>query len=155
LKLPRLREVRERRGWNQSVLAEKADVSRNSISNYETGQREAYPLTARKLADALGVSLAELQEEPINRHARYLKQEAEHAAHLLEVVSSTKDALEHDRVDYATRFLEILDEGLRNLSESLDEAHRIEAGKEKMTAAEKTTDDSLSELLREWESEKA
>jgi transcriptional regulator with XRE-family HTH domain len=151
--LPRLREVRVRRGWNQSVLAEKADVSRDSISNYETGQREAYPLTARKLADALGVSLAELQEEPVNWLARYLEQEAEHAAHLVEVVSLTKDALDYDRVDYATRFLEILDEGLRNLSESLDEAHRIEAGKE-TTAAEKTIDDRLSALLREWEAAK-
>jgi len=136
------------------VLAEKADVSRDSISNYETGQREAYPLTARKLADALGVSLAELQEEPINWLARHLEQEAEHASHLVEVVSLTKDALDYDRVDYATRFLEILHEGLRNLSESLHEAHRIEAGKEKTTAAEKTIDYRLSALLREWEAAK-
>ncbi len=47
------------------MLAEKADVSRDSISNYETGQREAYPATARKLADALGASVAELEEKPI------------------------------------------------------------------------------------------
>ncbi len=47
------------------MLAEKADVSRDSISNYETGQRDAYPATARKLADALGVSVAELEEKPI------------------------------------------------------------------------------------------
>jgi transcriptional regulator with XRE-family HTH domain len=65
LKLPRLRKVREQRGWSQGVLAEKADVSRDSISNYETGQRDAYPATARKLADALGVSVAELEEKPI------------------------------------------------------------------------------------------
>ena len=65
MKLPRLRKVREQRGWSQGVLAEKADVSRDSISNYETGQRDAYPATARKLADALGVSVAELEEKPI------------------------------------------------------------------------------------------
>lgn len=47
------------------MLAEKADVSRDSISNYETGQRDAYPATARKLADALGASVAELEEKPI------------------------------------------------------------------------------------------
>jgi transcriptional regulator with XRE-family HTH domain len=63
LKLPRLREVRQLRGWSQGVLAEKADVSRDSISNYETGHREAYPATARKLADALGVAIADLIEE--------------------------------------------------------------------------------------------
>ncbi len=65
VKLPRLRKVREQRGWSQGVLAEKADVSRDSISNYETGQRDAYPATARKLADALGVSVAGLEEQPI------------------------------------------------------------------------------------------
>jgi transcriptional regulator with XRE-family HTH domain len=60
--LPRLREVRELRGWSQGVLAEKADVSRDSISNYETGHREAYPATARKLADALDVEIGDLRE---------------------------------------------------------------------------------------------
>jgi putative transcriptional regulator len=59
LKLPKLREIRELRGWSQGVLAEKAGVSRDSISNYETGHREAYPSTAKKLADALGVSIAD------------------------------------------------------------------------------------------------
>lgn len=63
LKLPRLREVRELRGWSQGVLAEKASVSRDSISNYETGHREAYPATARKLADALEVTIADLMED--------------------------------------------------------------------------------------------
>jgi transcriptional regulator with XRE-family HTH domain len=63
LKLPRLRKVRELRGWSQGVLAEKADVSRDSISNYETGHREAYPSTAKKLADALSVTIADLMED--------------------------------------------------------------------------------------------
>jgi transcriptional regulator with XRE-family HTH domain len=63
LKLPKLREMRELRGWSQSVLAEKADVSRDSISNYETGHRAAYPSTAKKLADALGVTIADFLED--------------------------------------------------------------------------------------------
>jgi transcriptional regulator with XRE-family HTH domain len=63
--LPRLREARELRGWSQGVLAEKAGVSRDSISNYETGHREAYPATARKLADALDVDIADLIEEVV------------------------------------------------------------------------------------------
>jgi transcriptional regulator with XRE-family HTH domain len=63
VKLPKLREIRELRGWSQSVLAEKADVSRDSISNYETGHREAYPSTAKKLADALGVTIADFMED--------------------------------------------------------------------------------------------
>jgi putative transcriptional regulator len=62
LKLPRLKEVRELHGWSQTKLAEESGVSRDSISNYETGQREAYPATAKKLADALDVEIADLIE---------------------------------------------------------------------------------------------
>jgi transcriptional regulator with XRE-family HTH domain len=65
LRLPRLKEVRELHGWSQKKLAEESGVSRDSISNYETSQREAWPATARKLADALGVEIADLRE-----HAR-------------------------------------------------------------------------------------
>jgi transcriptional regulator with XRE-family HTH domain len=62
LKLPRLKEVRELHGWSQARLAEESAVSRDSISNYETGQREAWPATAKKLADALDVEIADLIE---------------------------------------------------------------------------------------------
>ena len=62
MKLPRLKEVRELHGWSQAKLAEESDVSRDSISNYETGQREAWPATAKKLADALHVEIAGLRE---------------------------------------------------------------------------------------------
>jgi putative transcriptional regulator len=62
LKLPRLKEVREGRGWSQKKLAEESGVSRDSISNYETGHREAWPATAKKLADALDVEIADLRE---------------------------------------------------------------------------------------------
>jgi transcriptional regulator with XRE-family HTH domain len=64
LKLPRLKEVRELHGWSQKKLAEESGVSRDSISNYETGQREAWPATSRRLADALGVEIADLLQEP-------------------------------------------------------------------------------------------
>ena len=60
MKLPRLKEVRELHGWSQARLAEESGVSRDSISNYETGQREAWPATAKKLADALGVEIGDL-----------------------------------------------------------------------------------------------
>ena len=60
MKLTRLRDVRELHGWSQSKLAEESGVSRDGISNYETGHREAWPSTARKLADALGVEIADL-----------------------------------------------------------------------------------------------
>jgi transcriptional regulator with XRE-family HTH domain len=60
LKLPGLKEVRELHGWSQAKLAEESGVSRDSISNYETGHREPWPATAKRLADALGVEIEEL-----------------------------------------------------------------------------------------------
>jgi len=67
LKLTQLREVRELHGWSQSKLAEESGVSRDGISNYETGHREAWPATAKKLADALQAEISDLVarvEEP-------------------------------------------------------------------------------------------
>ena len=75
MKLPRLKEVRELHGWSQAKLAEESDVSRDSISNYETGQREAWPATAKKLADALHVEIADLRE-PVRELATSGKAEA-------------------------------------------------------------------------------
>ncbi len=68
MKLTQLREVRELHGWSQSKLAEESGVSRDGISNYETGQREAWPATAKKLADALQAEISDLVarvEEPV------------------------------------------------------------------------------------------
>jgi transcriptional regulator with XRE-family HTH domain len=79
LKLPRLKEVRELHGWSQAKLAEESDVSRDSISNYETGQREAWPATAKKLADALHVEITDLRE-PARELATSGKAEASRGA---------------------------------------------------------------------------
>jgi transcriptional regulator with XRE-family HTH domain len=62
LKLPRLREQRELRGMTQAELAEESGRSARSISGYEAGA-DARPNTARLLAEALGVSIADLLEE--------------------------------------------------------------------------------------------
>ena len=60
MRLPRLKELRERRGLSQEALSELADVSRDSISSYENGRREAHPGTAKKLANALEVEVKNL-----------------------------------------------------------------------------------------------
>ncbi len=54
-----LREQRELRGWTQKDLAHESDVSVRSIAGYETGAG-VRPNTARKLAEALGVEVADL-----------------------------------------------------------------------------------------------
>ena len=55
-----LKQQRLLKGWSQQDLAEKSGVSRDSISNYETGQREAWPATVRKLANALDLAVSDL-----------------------------------------------------------------------------------------------
>ena len=152
MKLPGLREAREVRGWSQDVLAKKADVSRDSISNYETGQRKAYPSTAKKLADALNVSVSEL-EKGVDWEVHNIELAAERLDNLAKAAKNAKQSLDLGNIEYTTRFLELLDEGLQSASEHLYEWLQIRRGdKEK---SEENIDDKLSELMREWQAEKA
>jgi transcriptional regulator with XRE-family HTH domain len=48
------------RGMNQVDLARASGVAQNTISEIELGKREARPGTLKKLADALGVGIADL-----------------------------------------------------------------------------------------------
>lgn len=55
-----IRRLREARGWNQIDLAYHAGVSLSTISSIETGQQEPRIHMARKLAEILGVSVADI-----------------------------------------------------------------------------------------------
>jgi transcriptional regulator with XRE-family HTH domain len=61
--LSRLREVRERAALSQDDLAQRAGLTRVTVTRLEGGQ-PARPSTTRRLARALGVRVAELMEEP-------------------------------------------------------------------------------------------
>jgi transcriptional regulator with XRE-family HTH domain len=61
--LETLRRIRTIRGLNQVELAKASGVSQNTISEIETGRREARPATLRKLARALNVDIADFFEE--------------------------------------------------------------------------------------------
>jgi transcriptional regulator with XRE-family HTH domain len=63
VKTPRLREWREATGETQLTLADKSGVAEHTISRIEHGA-SLRPTTARKLADALGVAVADLMESP-------------------------------------------------------------------------------------------
>lgn len=58
-----LREARMRKGMTQSELGEAAGIPRKTISDLERDKHEARARTLRKLADGLGVSVAEILEE--------------------------------------------------------------------------------------------
>lgn len=53
--IPYLRGLRMRAVMSQEQLAEKSGVARDTISKLETGRRQAYPTTIRKLAAGLAV----------------------------------------------------------------------------------------------------
>jgi transcriptional regulator with XRE-family HTH domain len=59
VQIPRLREWRELQGWTQKDLAQESGVSARSIAGYEAGA-SARPGTARKLAEALNIEVADL-----------------------------------------------------------------------------------------------
>ena len=59
-----VRRMRREKGLSQQELADLADVGQDSISAIETGKHEPHPRTLRKLADALGVEVAEFFKEP-------------------------------------------------------------------------------------------
>ena len=55
---------RDQKNWSQEELAEKADVSKNTISDIETGQKFARAKTLVRLAVALGTDVYELLKPP-------------------------------------------------------------------------------------------
>jgi transcriptional regulator with XRE-family HTH domain len=61
--LETLKRIRTIRGLNQVDLAKASGVSQNTISEIETGRREARPATLRKLANALDIEIADFFEE--------------------------------------------------------------------------------------------
>ena len=55
-----IKKFRNRRGWNQLLLAEKLDISANFLSEIETGKGWVSPLTLAKLAKSLEIEVFEL-----------------------------------------------------------------------------------------------
>jgi transcriptional regulator with XRE-family HTH domain len=50
----RVKELREEKGWTQSVLAKKLNIARSNISKYESGALDASTEMLVKLADIFG-----------------------------------------------------------------------------------------------------
>lgn len=55
-----VRSERERHGWSQEALGQRADLHLSEVSRLERGEREPRLGTMTKLAKALGVDLATL-----------------------------------------------------------------------------------------------
>ena len=63
MKIPRLKEWRETSGETQVSLAERAGVTQYTVLRAEHGENMR-PSTARRLAEVLGITVSDLQEEP-------------------------------------------------------------------------------------------
>ena len=57
----KVQQARERLGWTMEIVGQEADVSKNSILRAEHGG-DIRPVTARRIAQALGVEVADLIE---------------------------------------------------------------------------------------------
>lgn len=56
----RIRRLRDIRGWTQAELAERAGVDRSFLADVERGKRNISILNLSLIAEALGVSLAQM-----------------------------------------------------------------------------------------------
>ena len=56
----RVYKMMTEKGWNQSELARQANLTRDAVSTYVNGRSLPDPRNAKKLADALGVTLEAL-----------------------------------------------------------------------------------------------
>jgi transcriptional regulator with XRE-family HTH domain len=54
-----VRELRDKRGWSQEVLAEKAGIHRTYVGGIERGLRNVALVNIAKITKALGLSLSE------------------------------------------------------------------------------------------------
>jgi putative transcriptional regulator len=56
----RIRAVRSAKGWTQQILADHAELTRESISSIENGRSDPTFSTLAHIADALGLTLQDL-----------------------------------------------------------------------------------------------
>ncbi len=138
-----LRRIREAKALTQGQLAQRAGLNIATISRIENWQNSPTMSTLRALAQALDMSVADLETE-INPLARGLAQEVELLDQLAKAVELAKGALSDGRVENTMRALDILEEIIREMAETMREAVRISRGEKKETAG-----DQLSGLLAE------
>jgi transcriptional regulator with XRE-family HTH domain len=72
-----VRYQRRLRGWNQEELAQRAGLRQRTVSSTETGRSNPHPKTLLRLAQALGVEIADLMEAPTTPEAAPSQDEAE------------------------------------------------------------------------------
>jgi transcriptional regulator with XRE-family HTH domain len=153
-----VKEIRRRKGWSQKDLAEESGVGQDTISGIESGRHEPRPSTLRKLADALGVEVADFFREPavplaeapetgpteteVEEKRRVIPQSAASLKKHIEDMKELKELREAEMEDLGKGVglrdallnqMDLADKGLHDLMEELgvlDFAEAVRAGRE-------------------------
>jgi putative transcriptional regulator len=65
----RLKILRAERGWSQSDVADRLEVSRQSVNAIETGRYDPSLPLAFRIAELFGVAIEEMFESPSRRRS--------------------------------------------------------------------------------------
>ena len=65
----RLKTLRAERGWSQSDVADRLEVSRQSVNAIETGRYDPSLPLAFRIAELFGVAIEEMFESPSRRRS--------------------------------------------------------------------------------------
>ena len=65
-----LRLLRAERNWSQQQLAERLDVSRQSVNSIETGRYDPSLPLAFRIAELFGLTIEEVFESPSRRSSK-------------------------------------------------------------------------------------
>lgn len=116
----RLRQLREEKGLTQQELAEKLNIGRASISNYELGTRTPDIEVLNKLADFFGVTTDYLigrseyktfeEENMIKAYAKNEIIDMNLKEILLNITNQFLKLYDNDILFYATAYIDILEE---------------------------------------------
>jgi transcriptional regulator with XRE-family HTH domain len=68
---PLIKQLREERGFSQSFIAERLEISRQSYMAIERGQRDLTLQEAEKLSDLYGISIEDLTMVSIPKYEKY------------------------------------------------------------------------------------
>jgi putative transcriptional regulator len=66
----RIRELRERFGWSQGELAERLDVSRQTVNAIETGKYDPSLPLAFRIAELFDLPIEEIFTSPSHRSSK-------------------------------------------------------------------------------------
>ena len=66
----RLRQLRAERNWSQQDLAQRLDVSRQSVNAIETGKYDPSLPLAFRIAELFGLAIEEMFESPSRRSSK-------------------------------------------------------------------------------------